>query len=279
MANLRILAWNLAEYGYATITANPAMETDPTPVGQLILPTERASYARTTSLASQDIKLVFPANQRANMIAIARHNLTTAGTLRTLGYSDAAWTTGIYDSTALPAFSTSGLSRIDVYRYLTEDFRRFKNTAQYFTTLTTLQSMIFRLLDAGNPDGFLDLIKVFVGEAFETTYNPSYQSTALSTLNDGQGSRADDGTHSVDKTWKARKLVVPLDNIPESDLPELLAIADYMGKDKEGFLSLYPGEGGAKEIYHAMSFRITDSPTFNPMQYGWYKNTMTFEET
>jgi hypothetical protein len=73
--------------------------------------------------------------------------------------------------------------------------------------------------------------------------------------------------------------VINLDLIVDQDLDDLLAIARYLGKDKECFIDLYPSDTTSKGIYHRGAFRLTDAPTFNPVQYQLHKNTMTFEET
>lgn len=274
MANLRILTRNIADT--AVITASPAMSST-LPVTNLGKPTERARTARTTSLASQDIKLAWASAQKANMIALPRHNLTTAATLRTLGYSDSAWTTGILDTTALTAFSTSGLNT-DIDVHTERDFQHLKSSAQYFAEQTTMQSLIARIADAANPDGYMEANRLMIGKYFEVTYNPGHGVPDLTLMDASVMARADDGTQVVDKRWKGRRLVLNLDWIPDTDVDDLLALARYLGTDKETWVSLYPGAGGALELYNQMACRLVDSPTFNPHQYGLHRNTMTFEE-
>lgn len=275
MSNLRILARNIADT--ATLTENPALESS-LPGSNLQRNTERGRTARTTSLASQDVKLSWSSAQKANMVGLTRHNLTTAATLRSLLYSDNAWTTGIYDSTALTAFSTSGLDT-DVDVYTERDFANLLNSVQYFTEQTTMQSAIVRLADAANPDGYLEAHRLWIGKYFELTYNPAHGAVELALMDESKSGRADDGSHIVDKRWKARRLSIQLDFITDADLDSMLAIARYLGRDKECFVSLSPGVGGVKELYRQGAFRLVDSPTFNPHQYGLHRNSLVFEET
>ncbi len=276
MANFRILAYNVVDA--AAITADPAMAAT-LPVTNLQLDTERERVARTTSLASQDVKLTWAANQTVNAIALARTNLTTGGTKRDLLYSDAAWTTGIHDSTALAAFSTSGLGAIDVATYLDPDFDHLRNSVYYLSELTNVRSAIVRLADAANPDGYMQATRLFMGKYFEVTYNPEDGNAELTLMDSGSGSRADDGTHIVSKGWKARRLVINLNWVPDADLPTLLAIGRYLGADRECFIDLYPGETGAKALYNRMACRLVQSPTLNPSAYLHHRKTMVFEET
>lgn len=274
MANLRILTRNIADT--AVITASPAMSTT-LPVTNLGKPTERGRTARTTSLASQDVKLAWASNQKANMVAITRHNLTTAATLRTLGYSDAAWTSGILDTTALTAFSTSGLNT-DIDVYTERDFQHLKSSVQYFAEVTNLQSLIARIADAANPDAYMEANRLMVGKYFEVTYNPPFGSVELQQVDASVMGRADDGTQVVDKRAKWRRFTVRLDFVHDDDLDDLLALERYLGTDKETWISLYPGAGGAKELYNQMACRIVDSPSMNPNQVGVHANSITFEE-
>jgi len=279
MPNLRILARNIAET--AELTESPAMVAT-LPGSNLQLPTERERVARTTSLAAQDVKLAWPADQKANMRAGTRHNFTTAAYLRGLGYSTNDWTgSTIFDTGATAAaFSTAGLNT-DIDIYTEADFRHLKNTAQYFTAVTNMESMICRWTDnsPANADGYMQATKLFVGQYFETTYQPPYGGVELTTMDDSVGGRAHDGSLLVSKGWKARRLVLDLQFIPEVDLNDLLAIARYLGKDREAFISLYPGEGGVKELYNQMACRLIESPTFNPHFVGLHKTRLVFEET
>lgn len=277
MANVRILARNLCDFGI--ITGSPAMASF-LPVTNLQRQTERGSPARSGGLSAQDFKLMWTSAQKANMVAFTRHNWSTASTLRTQIYSDQAWTTAVYDGTALAAFSSSGLATdIDYDVVRDKDFLPFKSTAQYFPSVASMQSAKMTLADAANPDGWFDQNRLFVGQYFEFTYNPAYGTVQLQPTDSGKQGRADDGTMVVDKGWKARRLTIDLDRILDADLPTFLAIARYLGRDRECFVSLYPGAGGALEIYNQMACRLVESPTFTPLAPGLHKNTMVFEET
>lgn len=276
MANLRILARNHAETA-SSITDSPSMLAT-LPVTNLGRPTERARTARTTALATQSSLLVHPSNRKANMMALTRHNLTTSATHQLLHYSDAGATVNIYDSTALAAFSTSGLDT-DIDDYTERDFRGYKTFALYHGGLTTIRSTSIVWTDASNPDGYMEATKVFIGQYFQATYNPPWGGVELTPMDGNKRDRADDGTMIIDKRWRARRLVINLEFITDAELATLLAIARYLGTDRECFISLYPGVGGVKELYNQMACRLVDSPTFNPHQWGQHKNSMVFEET
>lgn len=275
MPNLRILARNMAEArNGGSISSTPAMLPS-LPVDNLILPTERGRTARSTSLAAQAITISFDANRKINAIAFSRVNWTTASTLRSRVRDGAVAT--LYDTTALAGYSTTGLDT-DVDDYTDDDFVENKNTVQYITEQTTSRSILCDIADAANPDGYIEQTKVFAGKYLELTYNPG--GLEFTPMDASVAGRADDGSHLVDKRWKAKQVVLNLEAIPEdSDLATLLAISRYLGKDGECFLDPYPTSETAKGIYARGAYRLVDSPTFNAYQYGVQKNTMRFEGT
>lgn len=278
MPNIRILTRNIAET--AEISASPALVAT-LPERHLQLPTERARVARTTSLASQDIKLAWGSAQKANGIAVARHNFTTAGTLRHLGYSTDDWTGGtIVDTTALAAFSTAGLNT-DIDVYTEADFAEYRNTVQYFTAVTTLQSFISRWADGSpaNGDGYLQATKLFLGTWFEFGYNPPFGGASMSPKDFSKADRAYDGTHQADKGAKARRFVMQARFINEADLPTVLAIARYLGTDRETFIDLYPESATAKGLYNRFPCRLVEVPDFDPHFVGLHGAQFVFEET
>lgn len=282
-ANARILArnlWDTATLSDGNSGSNAWLSSGGLALTNTQQPTERGRTARSTNVsASAIIKATWGSAQSGNMLAATRTNLTTSGTARRQIYSDAAWTTQVEDSTALAPFSTAGLDTgIDVYTEA--DWRGLRNTAYYFTALRSVQSITNTYADASNADSYIELTRIFFGKYFEFTYNPPQGGLDMTPMDASVAVRADDGSHIVDRKWRARKIVIRLDWIPDAtDLASLLAIARYLGKGGECWLDIYPDDTGAKGIYNRGAFRLTDSPTFNTHQYGFHKNTMTFEET
>lgn len=277
MANLRILWFDVATVANGcTMTADPAMETT-LPVTNLQKPTERGRVARTTGLSSQDVKLTWAANQTANCLVVSRNNLTASGTIQPRQYSDAAWSSATATPTASAAFVTSGLDARENIR--DRDFRHLKNSFVYFTQRTDIRSFIARIADGLNPDGHMEATKLMLGKADELTLNPGVGEVELTQMDGGVASRADDGSHIVDKGWKARRLVLPLSYVADADLPMLYAAGRYLGLDKECAIDLYPSETGAEGIYNRMVCRLESAPGIGPVQYGINRNSFIFVET
>lgn len=274
MANVRILARNRARD--ATISASPTLLAA-RPASNLILPTMRGRTGRSTSLASQTISLAWDEDQTGNVVAVTRHNRSVSATQRSILYQ-AGSPSILHDTGALAAFSTTGLDT-ELDDHTSWDFGGLKNTTQYVPLQTLVRSLDIVTADASNPDGYIDQTQVWFGKYFEFTYNPAHGEVPLTLMDASTQARADDGSQVVDVKWRARKLVINLDLVSDDDLPSVLAIAQRLGKNGECLIDVYPETSGAKHLYNLMACRLVDSPTFNPSQYGWHKNTMTFEET
>jgi len=85
-------------------------------------------------------------NQNIGVVALIRTNLTTNATVRIQGYSNAGLTTLTYDSTALPVYEGG------------EWAHHFTPTAARYFKVT--------ISNPGNPDGYIELGRVFIGWRF-----------------------------------------------------------------------------------------------------------------
>lgn len=276
MPNIRVLARNLVDEATSIIAT--AAAASGYPVTNLQRDTERGRTFRSGGLSSQDIALAFPSDVKANMAGFTRHNWSTASTFRQQLYAAGSPTAASYDGTPLTGFSTSGLDT-DLDVYTERDFAHLRNSVQYFTERTDVREARSTVADAANADGYIEMTRMWFGKYFEFTYNAEHGDFQMTQDDASVAGRADDGSHIVDKRWKARKLSLNIRLVPDTDLPTVLAIARRIGRDKECFVSVYPGAGGAKELYNQGAFRLVQSPTFDPHTYGYHKFMMSFEET
>ncbi len=272
MPNARILATNIADS--AGISASPALVTTLPETNLQTLPRKRT--ARSTSTASQDIKLSWSSAQRVNMVALRYHNLTAAAQMRVRTYTDAAWTTGLVDNAAANCFGYSGFSNYDV---LTDaDFRLLKNSARYFTLATNVQSMIITITDAANPDGYFDISRLFVGEYFEFAYQLMFGGAPISTQDFSIQARADSGTLITEKREKARKFDLSQSLLNPQDWPEILSIARRCGLDKDLWLSIFPGDGTYLEAWYQAAVKFEAMPAFDRHFPGLAQMKLTLAE-
>lgn len=238
----------------------------------------RGEVFRTNGLASQEIRFTWDSNQRANMVAIRGHNLTTGGTIRAQGYSDTSFSSALFDSTALAAISTAALSTIDADTYRESEFRNLRNWAYYFTEVSTLRGLKLTFEDAANPDGYMQASRLFVGSYFQATYDPPFAGAGMVPGTMTKGMRTDGGSHRVDRGEDYRVLTMSLDFIAASEVKEFLAIARYLNTHRDFWFSLYPGEADAQELYHQGQFRFVDLGPLEPWFPSLHRRTLTMEE-
>jgi len=276
VSNWRIIPRNLIDEA-ATAAASPSLlSTHPLSRVQQ----QGRATARTTGLTTQVFTFTWSSNQTANAAVVALHNLRTAGTIRIEVFSDAALTVSLEDSTALAAFSTTGLSQLDVDDYLTSRLRGMKNFVFWFSaTRTTIRGLRITFTDAANADGFMEVARFVMGKYFEATYNPPYAGEGLTLATLTGQVRADGGTLYSDRRADYRIERLQLDSIPDAtDLAELKAIAGYLGKHKDFFFTFYPGVGGVKEVYHQGIFKFTELGALEPHFVNLHRQSIVMEE-
>ena len=109
--------------------------------------------ARTTNAlaASSVINLDLGAAQTIGVVALVAHNLTTSATVRIQGSSAADQSVALYDSTALAAYSGN----------------------DYALSFTAVSARYWRISisDTGNPAGYVQLGRVFIGWRFSPANN------------------------------------------------------------------------------------------------------------
>ncbi len=215
----------------------------------------RYKVARSTSLASQDIKASWAIAQRFNYVFSRMHNYTAAAQTRDRTYTDSAYSTGLVDNALANCYAYTNHARNDV---LTEfDFRLLKNSVRYISPLvTTLLSYIMTISDPANPDGWLEFSRLFGGEYYECEYQLPGGGVLFTFDDYGTQSRAHDGSIISDKGAKGRKLELSSDCFSSTDWNELLAGQRYCGFDKDLFVSVTPTNGTFLEPYYHGLFKF-----------------------
>lgn len=167
MANLIYATTNLIEAG--SLAATPALETN-LPVANL-LDDRRSHPARTTSTASQTVKGNFSANTTLDFMLMWAYNLTDAATRRLR----------IYD-----AIDQGGSLLLDVAAAAPHSAGLFDNWpagrafgVAYFTQQTTARSWQLDITDAANPDGYMQVGQLLLGQYSELEFNFEWGAPAV----------------------------------------------------------------------------------------------------
>ncbi len=240
----------------ATLSVSPA-ENASYPVANLKT-IARTETLRTSGLTAQQIRAVWPANVSANAIALCYHDLTAAATWRVRLYSDATFTTSVYDSGTVTAYDSGGISSFDDIN--SAAFREYKNSVLWLTsTFTNVRSATIDLNDSTNPDGFLEAARLFIGQYTELQRNFKWlHPIALVSPTTMQTTLGGDDLGQFNGPMK-RKLELDMSAVlTEADRNFLFDLVRVKDKSGDFFLSAWPNAGGKITRDYAMWARFVD---------------------
>jgi hypothetical protein len=177
----------------------------------------------------------------------------------------------LFDSGLLDAVQTKTLGELNwlVDPLVSSAFDQwpFKFSQLWFNETFALSGRI-TLIDPDARDGIHEFDRVYLGVAFEPSVNFSYQSEFAWQTTTQQKLTAAGSVFAVDKP-KSRQLAFSLDYVPDLERPHLSAAIQHVGLSLDWFISLYPLDGGTKEIEHAMAAKFTAIP---PLSNTFFNN-------
>jgi len=244
----------------ATLTAAPAMVAT---LPQTYLQDQaRERVARTTSTAAQDIKGTWVSGKVIAACALVRHNLTTSGTWRLRLYSDAAWTTLVYDSGAIAVIKAKALGDLE-WGVDPLGASVFTGWALAFSQMwfasVTARSFTLTLTDAANPAGYLEASRLYIGRYIQPLYNFEW-GIRLRWEEDTTQERTDGGSLRSDGAEPNREMTFRLAWLSLSDRPKFLEWSRKDGLRNDFFLNAYPEDGTALERDHSMAAKLAAMP-------------------
>jgi hypothetical protein len=207
---------------------------------------------------------VLPGTRGASGLGIFRHTIAAGGTVQLELFSDAAWSSSVYDSGALDiecftddspgfdfglraAFARSNLPFVHYFPAV--DFRSYEITFD----------------DITSPD----ICRVFLGEAWEASVNPDYDAP-LSFDDLTEGNRTLGGSH---RTNQGEQFAVWRVNFSFLQHDDRQFIVDFMrrnGLARDFMASLFPEDGTLLEATYTGNFKLRN---LGPM--GWQISRLT----
>lgn len=260
IGNVRLVSPNEADA--ATLTASPAMVST-LPVTNL-QDQARARVARTVGLPTpQYIYGNWSAVKQISAMALVRHNLTGAATLRLRLYAGNNQTGAVlYDSGAVQLGTTYPWGSFawgtvpwgaSIFREWPVAFYVF-----WFTAVGAL-SCELQMTDAANAAGYMEASRLFLGLYFEPAKNMSFGAT-MSWQEQSEQERSDGGTLRTDAKESYRRWEFDLSLLTQGERATLANIARRAGLRNDLFLSCYPGEGAELERDFAGLAKIVSAP-------------------
>lgn len=274
MANIRAryCALNLALT--AILTVSPAVNAS-YPIENTIRQ-ERTLLCRATSVATQEYRASWSANQSANFVALWLHNFSATATIRVQVYSDSAFTTPIADSGTVNAYAFTGWS--PTVQHDGDEHRIFKMCTVYFAAVTTMRSIKITVIDTNNVFGWPEFSHLFIGKYVEFTHGYGYGGAPLTVMNATVNERGDDGSPSSDKGANWVRLDLSHDEIDEAlDWEELIAAVTQAGGDGVIFISVFPTLGTSYEARYQHLTKTMAQSAFDPYLFQTTRTRMVLE--
>ena len=227
-----------------------------------------------------EIVMTWPSDEVIGGVHLPRCNVSSLGTIELLGYSAAvggAQVLSVAPTLCCPAparklrFPWTAITAAVAYAYGggSHGFVWFANT--------TIRRLVIRLSDAGSPQGYNEVSRIFVGEKVTleggASYNPSI--TPAST---GSQSRSHAGDRRSVKGTKHFKLAVVLADMTETDRKFIWNMLVANGLDEPIIVSLYPGDPSAeRERDHQMLGVLVQTPAMRRPNFAQHATSLEWE--
>ena len=170
------------------------------------------------------------------VIAILRHNFSALATIQVRGYSDAGYTSLVWDSTALSVWPEGFPSAENKKRYQ-DDFYIIApsdQTARYWRT---------SISDAANPAGYVELARAVFAPAFKPDVNFIY-GASLGLETDTSKERSRGGVDYWDRKEPRRTAQFQLKVLVESEAFQIFDMQFERGIDREIVFIFDSGDTG-----------------------------------
>lgn len=268
--NIRLIINN--EHDEATLTAT----SEATPIDY----TQRSgrSYVwRSADLAPQTITATLPGVRYLSGLVVYNHNLTSLGTIRIEYLLDG---TVVYDSGEIIAADLIPLGtwQAGVDPWGEQDLTELP-TVQYnvWTAPTLADSYRISVDDPSNPDGYMQIARIFAGIAYSPEYNPQY-GLSLEWQDFAENRRTESGSLRTVGSGTARRLTFDLDFLSRAGLTQLSRELLRTGKGRDIYISVYPGVGGMREAEHAFVARRSSDYAHSHAFFNNWQSSLEFQE-
>lgn len=237
---------------------------------------DRSLPARSTNClaASTKIDIDFGTLRDIRALALLNHNLTLAATVRFIFYSDAGRTQILYDTGAMlahrPWYPQDALNwgHPDLWhgQLSVEDRDGWEFEAMYAIPLTIARYARCEIVDTANPDGYVELSRLWMGPAWEPPYNMEYGAT-FGWATDAKTERTLGGRRHVQELSRWREATFRLSGMtPGQAMGALSEMQRRLGMSGE-LLFIYDPEDEFQALW-LRSF-LCNFEDLSPIEYPW----------
>jgi len=269
-ANMRLIIDNVHDSETLTATSE-ALPVDYTQRSG------RSYVWRSSDLSGQVITAQLDSTSYIDAVVLYRHNLYTTATARVeLLYNGDV----VYDSGTL---RTSELIppprlRIGIDSWgATYDENMPVLMKPIWVNPTRITGYRITLSDPDNPDGYMQIGRIISGISFSPEYNPAY-GLQLEWQESVEHRRTEAGSLRSIGGGLARRLALDLNFLSDADRTKLTTELVKRGKGSDVFISVYPEQGGIKEVEHSFLARRDDNYSHTHNFYANWQSSLPFVE-
>ncbi|MGH7605400.1 MAG: hypothetical protein ACRENK_15570 [Gemmatimonadaceae bacterium] len=210
---------------------------------------QRSKVWRSTDGTDQYVRGTFADSlaRSASFFGFFRHRCH-GGTVQLQLYSDAAWTTQVYDSGALAVINVVPTDGADwgINPYGSGSIDPFLLDAPYWLYFTPTACLSYQISFAANVStygaAYWQVCRFFLGKYFEAAVNPDYGAT-LGFVDQTEVNRSRGGSRRTNVGVSWRVMQMDLNSIHEDERAAWLDIARQCGTGRDLVLSLFPEDG------------------------------------
>lgn len=200
-------------------------------------------------------------------------------TIQVLGYSDKAGTTQVLDTGVQPACPAverrlrapwTPASAASAYAY-----GGGAHAAAWFNNVN-VRRLVVRLKDPGNRQGYFEVSRIFVGEAFTPDKNASYD-VGLTATSASTQYRTDASDLRVVRGTKGKDLDVAMNSMTERDRAYFWDMLVANGLDEPAIIDLYPsGTSAERRRDHLIYGVLVELPAMRRPNFAQHMTTLTW---
>ncbi len=278
MSNVRMVMIN--EFDAATVSQSAGVTVPTLPATNM----QFYNNSRIWRSLSVDLSVLqgnFADISLISAFVLWRHNLTNAATIRLQLFASANQTgTVVYDSGDIPAVQQITFGDWDwriqpVVASALDDWA--VRYSQLWFAAVFAASYKITIKDPLNASGQLDATRIYMGRHFEPAVNFSY-GRQWQIGSNAQQLRTDDGSlfTTQSPTWRTSQF--SLDYIDEGDRANLIKALRYAGTSRDFFISLFPEQGGQKEVENSFAAKFKQQPVITNSAFNNNKAPLSVEE-
>lgn len=206
------------------------------------------------SAAGYTLRGVLDESRSASCLGIFRHALW-GGTVQLLLYSDAAWSTEVYDSTALAAESFTPVMTFDFGFPGGAPWRNNMPFAHWMPGAVEFRS--YEIVFDGTPSaGYFGAGRIFLGSHYEFSCNPDY-GAPLSWDDNTDSDDTFGGSQRTNMGEQVRKWTIELNCLNENEFETMVAITEWCGMGRDFMISLFPDDDTTTGGLYTLNAKFT----------------------